>query len=151
MLFEPEKMIRYLNKKLQFCTEKVFEKLSLSVLPLNNVDTIWSRTPDKCIVYEICNKTSMSNWNEDKVEGEINTYKKITERTFDEVDDIFFDLVIEDVREMQDTADEDCLVAFIKRNDDMKKLYHISLLNEDNKRKKVVKTYIDNYKRKFSL
>lgn len=149
MMFEPEKMTEYLTEHINFCAKKVFNKLLLYVLPLNDMSYLWGRTPEKCIVYEICNKTSISNYREAQVDRKISEYQKPVVRTFDEADEIFFDLVDEDLSKMETTIDSECLIAFIKRDNEMKKLYNVDLLVDEEQRRTVVETFVKKYKKTY--
>lgn len=150
MLFNPEKLTEFLNEKLSFCARKVFDKLLLFVLPLNDMRYIWGRTPEKCIIYEICNRTSISNWRDDTVDKKISNYQQPVIKTINEVDETFFELVRNDMTEIdQNEIDNDCFIAFIKRNNSLKKMYHAQMLSDYAQRDKFIKIAIKDYREKY--
>jgi hypothetical protein len=99
----------------------------------------------------MCSKDWVSNWNEYNFNAKMEEYLKEIEITFDEVDDMFFDLARDAIDQSFPTfkQDKECIVAFIKRNDDMEKLYHVDLLTDDQKLKEVVREIIDKFGKDF--
>lgn len=153
MIFKPNQTINILNEK--FCTFKVENELSLKVEPLRNSNpsSSWGKTPQKCIIYEICKKITISSWNQDEVESQIKNYLKPIEMTFDEVDDFFFDLVDEAIekrnRENPTKLDKDCIISYIKRNDEYLQMYNINLLSYSEAFENVLSKIVQNYQQKF--
>jgi hypothetical protein len=98
----------------------------------------------------MCSKDWVSNWNESNFNAKMEEYLIEIEKTFDEVDDMFFDLARVAIDQSFPTfkQDKECIEAFIKRN--MKKLYHVDLLIDDQKLKKVVRIITDKYRKDFN-
>lgn len=140
MLFRPSRLKSFLvNVYINDC-KTGFAKILMSQ------PEEWGRTPDKCIIDPICTKLKLRYDNE--IKAEVDKFP-IATRTFDEVDEMIFDMTRDEVekRQLIFDGDVDCLVAYMKRrNIGNSKWYDIELLTDDRKRKEKLNNLIREFK-----
>lgn len=130
IMFNPDIMKIFLKNEYSEACRSAFTEI------LDTKIESWGRTPDKCIINLVCNNTQ-EFWSSGNVAKEISKYP-VVERTFDEVDEMFFDLISNDVKSDPTyfKNDADCLIAFIKRTNVRENWYRIELITDDGMRKK---------------
>lgn len=141
MMFVPPTMESYLKKEFVKDCQREFSSLKL----IDQTEE-WGKTPDKCIFDPICEnvKNFLIPDEKEKIKNELKNFP-IALRSFDEVDEMFFDLISDDVQDHYQfnfQGDVDCLIAYIKRTNNEKKWYNIDLITNDEERKKKLKEII---------
>lgn len=162
-VFDPKNVLNFVrNFSLEFCaneTKRILSSHQNKSRESSFTDT-WGKTPEKCISYEMCHQritreNEYFDFTTSSTELFVERYLKRVKMTFDEVDDMFFDLITNELEEDANNeeynfkADKECLVSFIKRDNEMKNLYNIELLSDEKKFKQVLKIIVGSYNQKF--
>lgn len=141
MLFKPEKLKKFLNENI--CKKGVISIKRNSV----NRQKI-GKTPDSCIINEMCKNATIENWNEAEMREKIeNEYNRSADLKFDEADDIFLALLADEVKERKLKFDGKCVAAFFEREKNLKNLYNIDLISDQEEFNKVFTLVVNEYEK----
>lgn len=142
IMFNPTEMEIFFRKVYAIGCRNAF------ITVLKDKPEAWGRTPDKCIINPICNSTPKL-WSKREIEDTLKKFPTVS-RTFDEVDEMIFDLTRDEVGNgrLSFEGDIDCLIAFMKeKNTGSTPWFDIDLLTDDGKRTKKLEEIINDYKR----